>query len=76
MEDSSFFCQLCFVFFFIHLSKNSRSLIVGVVGERKRKGREKDRAMEREERGMKVEKIGKEGRGREEEYSKEGEEKK
>lgn len=46
MEDSSFFCQLCFVFFFIHLSKNSRSLIVGVVGERKRGERRRERQSE------------------------------
>lgn len=58
MQDSSVFCQLCFVLLFIHLSKNSRSLTAGVVGERKRE-KERKTAGEREERGMDVEKIGK-----------------
>lgn len=65
----TFSCQLCFVFFFIHLSKNSRSLICGSYWRKKEKGEregEKDRVGEREERGLKVEKIEKEGRGREE----------
>lgn len=64
VQGFSFFCQLRSIFLFIYLTKNTRSLIVGVLCERRRKGREERKKGREALKWKEEEKSEGEGRGR------------